>query len=717
MKNPLLQLSKRAASAALFRVPLALLALSWGAGLLCPALAEEDKDTSYLWYTPANGFKTDFTYAKYTIRNQDFLYYYGFDENDNFINGWDESGAPNKDTAIAIETAVQAKYTAARNEEKIEALGKNLDDVLGAAEIEIIKTDPNKGQHSVKYQIAGGSILNSLATEGGLKITDPVSKNIADEKSLHWKIDNTMELKGWATATTDKKKEGLLKNDYKDCLVPVYASGALSYVPIGGIDIGSLDYTSEGKLELYGWRSASNNDVASLADTLTDKTEKSGDNTKYQVVVRKLGTGNNNYIGYADVGSLQSADVNPDTATLVTNALDGSSLDGKLGLRGWSKAADNAIPYKSQENNTLNWLSPPTTTDKAFYLGTDKDAKFGYHELIASSNTTKVAGDKATITTTTDTTTGTTTIGLLGWETAYGTESFPLFLANVGGALAYLPIVFPEDTCTQKWESVAAWVGSTAKNEEKTLTLPKESLAEYLKKEHGMVYSTTVDADLHFDGSTGDIEASFNAPQNWADDSTIKVNENGKYALKTDDPCDTTLTKILDDPSTSTAHSFLALETTSGNLHYVPVGAGLKGGIQPDGVSIVSNETGLAIAGYANASANTVLTRSSSGVEWKSVTADGDGVTITKTADTTAPKLTIVGFENANTNTVLMKSAAGTLEWGAASGGGTITGNTTDSVAIPLSGAVFKSDEYSNVQIKTEIVDGVPTITIGVYYK
>ena len=49
-------------------------------------------------------------------------------------------------------------------------------------------------------------------------------------------------------------------------------------------------------------------------------------------------------------------------------------------------------------------------------------------------------------------------------------------------------------------------------------------------------------------------------------------------------------------------------------------------------------------------------------------------------------------------------------------GTGTIKGNTEDSVEISLSGAVVKSAEDSNVKITTSIIDGVPTITIGVYY-
>ena len=53
------------------------------------------------------------------------------------------------------------------------------------------------------------------------------------------------------------------------------------------------------------------------------------------------------------------------------------------------------------------------------------------------------------------------------------------------------------------------------------------------------------------------------------------------------------------------------------------------------------------------------------------------------------------------------------------SGGGgsaTLKGNTSSSVEIPLEGAVVVSADDSNVEVTTSMVDGVPTIKIGVYY-
>lgn len=58
-----------------------------------------------------------------------------------------------------------------------------------------------------------------------------------------------------------------------------------------------------------------------------------------------------------------------------------------------------------------------------------------------------------------------------------------------------------------------------------------------------------------------------------------------------------------------------------------------------------------------------------------------------------------------------------TIEAGSGGGGsGTIKGNTSDSVEIPLEGAVFVSASDSNVKIKTYKNGDTPTIEIGVYY-
>ena len=54
-------------------------------------------------------------------------------------------------------------------------------------------------------------------------------------------------------------------------------------------------------------------------------------------------------------------------------------------------------------------------------------------------------------------------------------------------------------------------------------------------------------------------------------------------------------------------------------------------------------------------------------------------------------------------------------EWREAAGG-KVTGNTADSVEISLSGAVFRTADDSNVQIKTYMDGETPVIQIGVYY-
>lgn len=740
------------------------LALALGAGLLCPATHAAMPASASEWYTPENvdwEKKTVAGLMYYKDENgKDSACTIEINENDSYSN-WDfgELGLDDKVYNLAAFNGLKALITAQNNRERIQTIGKNLNEALNINGVDLQYTDDSGNTRTYTLNFRQGTLGNATSQGSNPTIINPAG---ADWLSIDQDANNRYTVNGW----TDREAVPgtIFTQAYGDyeALVRFSQNAEPTYIKLGGADFLSLETDDENHLALKGWSDNMGGTLATIGEALTQNAYTPKELTDYQVLVRKGGAAGD--LTYVDVGSISTGNANPDLATIVTNAAFGAAVDGALSLRGWTQALDNALPYKYSEGATLNWLSPPTKEGKAYYLGTDSAAKFGYHELIASSNATKVAGDNAAVTVSdiaTDST-GTQVISLKGWNNVYSSVANPLYLANVGGSLAYLPIALPEDTCTQKWDTVANWVGSTAKNEAKTLTLPQESLAEYLKKEHGMVYSTSENADLHFDSSSSGIEASFNAPNNWADDSTIEVNESGKYAIKVGDSCESTLSSLLSDPSSGTAHSFLALEA-SGDLHYVPLGAGITGGVQPDGVSIVSNETGLAIAGYANASTDTVLTRSteglewknlttpdpitvdgvsivsnetglaiagyanastdtvltrsSSGVEWKSVTAEGDGTTITTTSSTTDPKLTIVGFENANTNTVLMKSASGTLEWGAASGGGTIMGNTSDSVAVPISGAVFKSDEYSNVQIKTKIIDGVPTITIGVYYK
>lgn len=421
------------------------LALTLFAAAFAPTAQADTPSKAEDWYTP-NNFKTKTMEASYTGGKKTYTFKMGFfGDEEVFDSGW-VGEIPNDDIATAIETAVQAQFTAARNEEKIEALGENLQSVLGSSEITMNKTDPNGVTRSVKYQVANGSILNSIAQNGGIQLTDPTSShNIADNITLQWNSNNTMSLR--------------------------------------------------------------------------------------------------------------------------------------------------------------NWQTNPSST---------------------------------------------------------------LVLANVGGFLSYLPYIMGDCSCTQKWETVAKWVGSTAQNEATSLALPKSSLADYLKKEHGMVFFQNksnpsgfiYNAYFEQEDNNNAIYANFLAPYNWVDDKTLTTS-NGVYSLKVSPDCNISLTQALTDPSSVTAHSFLALEE-SGDLHYVPIGKGITGGAKPDGVSIITNETGLAIAGYANASTDTVLTRSTEGVVWKKAAAEADGTTITTTEDN---KLTLTGFSSAANGSQAVKGADGALAW------------------------------------------------------
>lgn len=91
-----------------------------------------------------------------------------------------------------------------------------------------------------------------------------------------------------------------------------------------------------------------------------------------------------------------------------------------------------------------------------------------------------------------------------------------------------------------------------------------------------------------------------------------------------------------------------------------------------------------------------------------------DGVSIVKGEDDGV--LSVAGFAAAAADTVPVKTSGGAVEWKEAAGG-KVTGNAADSVEISLSGAVFRSADDSNVQIKTYMDGETPVIQIGVYYK
>ena len=137
--------------------------------------------------------------------------------------------------------------------------------------------------------------------------------------------------------------------------------------------------------------------------------------------------------------------------------------------------------------------------------------------------------------------------------------------------------------------------------------------------------------------------------------------------------------------------------------------------VSVDEMSIVKGEKDgkLAIKGVADADPHTILTRTSDGVDWKPIPTDNVSITINPEMENYP--LSIYGFYDAPSDTVPTKTEGGGIEW-KKGGGGTIKGNTADSVEISLSGAVFRSADDSNVEIKTDMVSGVPTITIGVYY-
>lgn len=208
---------------------------------------------------------------------------------------------------------------------------------------------------------------------------------------------------------------------------------------------------------------------------------------------------------------------------------------------------------------------------------------------------------------------------LKGWN-QYNSAT-PLYLVKVNGMLGYVPqsLVY-ELSCSNKWESLSKWIeGCMFAND--SLTFTHSSLYDYAKS-LGFVYSTKKDSSMYFDNSDDNITASFGAPVNWVDNESLSY-INGKFQIKdfaTATKCNAPLTRMLTDKGDSerNTHLFLAKETSTGSLHYVPIGEAIKYEIKVDEKSIsIDEETEeLELAGFASAADGTYPVSIGGELQW-----------------------------------------------------------------------------------------------------
>ena len=606
------------------------------------------------WYTPSKGFTRQ--EGKGTVVWTD-----GQGTEHTTIVTVDNEGKIASNSTIdfqdnaALKTAYNALVKAcdteaynAMQDEAINTIGKNLHDLTSATGINI--TNPETGK-SYTIRFGGGTIENAVNTTGG----------------------------GDIPATSDEDD------------------------PADGV---SLTWTGVGNtLEIAGWNVGSSDVMTPLAEAMTGGSGSVFDN--YAVLVRNKNKG----VNYVKVGSLVAGGAPVDGKSVTTNTSEGAVSQGQVSLYGFADVdgEDFGIPYKYGDyllwrgasvwvdNSSLAWNDKGEGLAKFevkgaseyagqhakhyFGTGSDKTAVLGWHEL-PNVTTNMVLGDGVTVETNPNIPgvtpeEGVKYMGLKGWNYAYAGAD-PVFLVNMGGALGYIPFTSVTNmascACTNKWRNLLGWFGDGEVNEDDGITFSDSNLDQYLYGTLGYIYSTTAD-NLHFDNDGEGIEASFTAPVNWADGSSVETTDDGQYQIKGFDAasaCEASVSDMLSDPtgSDATTHLLLAKKTDSGELHYVSLGNGIAPGGSPVDCTTVTTNTSegaltqgeVSIRGWSQAENDTYFSKNASGqVEWRKVASmpPVDGTSIVTNGGTMA----INGFAAAAAGSVPWKNTGGQLAW------------------------------------------------------
>lgn len=256
-------------------------------------------------------------------------------------------------------------------------------------------------------------------------------------------------------------------------------------------------------------------------------------------------------------------------------------------------------------------------------------------------------------------------LSLAGWD--YGAKG-PLFLANLGGELSYLPL---EDGgggcgCTNAWASLAGWIGDGTAVGTNGLDFVDKTLFETVT--HAGFISDVDDLSI---GRTY-VES--------VDRDRISIK-----GFAEGEACDASLTAMLADPSVADAGRHLVLtryQTRDGFpafLHYLPIGD-IALTAKPDESSVTTNKANgasadgsLSLYGWTNAADGKVPVKRSGGLSWEDAGTPPDGVTLVDVEKTDGTKaMAVSGFAAAGANTMPYKTDSGTLAWGAPFGTNTV---------------------------------------------
>lgn len=699
------------------------------------------------WYEPEGGF---------TAQSGTGTIYYGYDakthqwqtttvtvDGQGKIEGGDIDFGRDYDLMTAYQALTKALYNEAYNavqDEAIQTIGKNLHALTSKDGIHI--RNENTGQEfTIKFV---GSIASAVSGSTGDISATSDAEDPTDKKSIDWTGNGKLELKGWA----EQDASGSFWDSSPGPVgVPVrtgYGGAAMAYRNWYGVDGLSLaPESSTHKLELNGWYDAPAT-MTPLAEAIAK--EHKGTFDSYDLVVRNSSKG----LNYVSLGTLDIGGAPVDGSSITTNAEDGASSSGVASLYGWADAAAEDFPRRGSDGH-LEWKSPGDLVDgssiawaevdggKKFevkdahvyagqhsrhYFGTsnDKTASLGWHEL-PNVTTNRVEGDNITIASTVDEQDpGLKLLGLKGWNKGWGGD--PLFVVNAGGSVGYIPLPALTNlvacACTQKWERVAEWIGDGEIGDD-GLAFDTDSLDQYLYGSLGYIYSTTPD-NLHFDNDGEGIEASFDAPVNWADGDSVEAVD-GAYQVKgwaDASACAANVSAMLSSPdgSDATTHLFLAKKTDTGALHYVSIGDGVKAGADVDDTTITTNTAhgattsgSASLYGWSSAANDTYLSKNESGaLEWRKVDVM-PGVDDTTIATNTSNQLVIKGFATAANNSIPWKNGSGEFVWGGAS---TVTNKVLAGAGINITdnggGAItISAQSYSlsgeTVQTLTVVTD------------
>ena len=494
-----------------------------------------------------------------------------------------------KASVNAAEAMAEAKYAQAQTD----AFAKRLSCLLMTDGFEIKDAAGGTARVRISAGSLGAALGASSGTSGPLDATiDAEFAAEPDGVSISKTRDGRLQVAGAsaATSSTDEWWKG------SGFFVPFLdGAGALGWKRYGGLCDGVFGtMTSDGRtmLTLAGWGDGSAECGTTMSKILT---EKNVNNRADHYVLTRRGRGASAKFHYVPFGErLELGGGSPvDGTSITTNRDDGAVADGVASLYGWDGADSRSIPRKG--DGRLEWTAPGgmvdgfslALTDGAnggvwelkdahlyagqharHYFGTsgDSSAALGWHEL-PNVTTNVVAGDEVTVSSTQGGASGedVKTLGLKGWNYSYGGD--PLFLANVGGALSYVPMATASNGvpcgCTNRWEALCEWVGDGARLEgDGALTLPK------------------------------------GAPDGWCDGKSVEVAAGGKLQVggwASAAPCSASVSAMLEDPagSDATTHLFLARKTDTGKLHYVPLGVGVSGGCAA--IEVVGTNGGSAV--------------------------------------------------------------------------------------------------------------------------